>query len=531
MPGLRCQAGGYGGNKVVDFQILCGYHLEFGLLQPRLGIPWRAVLLQLRRLLPDYLAIHYSILELFKQSRRGRQLPFPDQLVFAAVRLCVWRPTATKGIHVQFSDFSFHELIRKNIENAGYTSPTPVQAQAMPAVLAGRDVMGLAQTGTGKTAAFVLPILQNLMQRPPKQRSGARVLVLAPTRELAEQIHQTCIDLGKHTGIRSLTVYGGVGMGPQINGLRRGPSIIVACPGRLLDHMNRGTVDLSKLETLVLDEADHMFDMGFLPDLRRIMDQLPAKRQNLLFSATMPASIMSLAKDILNDPETISIDASAPAKTVTHEVYPVSQNQKTSLLKAILHSVQGGSVLVFTRTKHQAKKLAQQLDNAGQRATSLQGNLSQARRREAMQGFRTGGFRVLVATDIAARGIDVSRVDHVINYDLPDTPEAYTHRIGRTGRAERTGRAYSLITRGDGSMVRAIERLLGSKLQRRTLEGFEYASAETDPRSFADGKQPGRGPSGKYAGKPKRDFRGKGAAKSGGNRPDSGRRPAKAAAM
>jgi ATP-dependent RNA helicase RhlE len=337
----------------------------------------------------------------------------------------------------------------------------------------GRDVMGLAQTGTGKTAAFVLPILHRLMHGG---RKHVRALIVAPTRELAEQIHASIGTLGRKTGLRSVTIYGGVGFTPQVDKLRRGAEIVVACPGRLLDHIDQRTIDLSRLEVLVLDEADHMFDMGFFPDIRKILQHLPQQRQTLLFSATMPEEIRHLAHDVLNDPVTLRVDTAAPAETVSHALYPIEQHQKTPLLIKLLRQTDTGSVLIFTRTKHRATRLAEQLSRTGYRTASLQGNLSQARRQEAMNGFRIGTFQILVATDIAARGIDVNQVSHVINYDIPGTTEAYIHRIGRTGRASRNGDAYTLVTKEDKEMVRAIEQVLGSAIERRTVDGFDYGA-------------------------------------------------------
>jgi ATP-dependent RNA helicase RhlE len=373
---------------------------------------------------------------------------------------------------VTFDQFNLHPRIAAGVRALGYTTPTPIQAQAIPPVMAGKDVMGLAQTGTGKTAAFALPILQRLMSGP---RGRVRALVVAPTRELAEQIHDSFTELGKETGLRSVTLYGGVGIQPQVQKLRAGVEIVVACPGRLLDHLGQGTVDLSQLEVLVLDEADHMFDMGFLPDVRRILRQVPARRQTLLFSATMPDDIRALAHEALRDPVTVQIGQIAPAETVTHALYPVPQHLKTPLLLDWLKRTEPRSVLIFTGTKYRARRLGEKLEQLGYRATSLQGNLSQNRRQAALDGFRDGQYTIMVATDIAARGIDVSRVSHVINYDMPTTAEAYTHRIGRTGRATRTGEAMSFVTGEDDAMVRAVERLIGTRIARRRLEGFDYS--------------------------------------------------------
>ncbi|MBF6613814.1 MAG: DEAD/DEAH box helicase [Chloroflexi bacterium] len=373
-----------------------------------------------------------------------------------------------------FNSFNFDPRIAAGVQALGYTVPTPIQLQAIPPVMQGRDVMGLAQTGTGKTAAFVLPILQRLLNGP---RGQVRALILAPTRELAEQTHEAIGALGKQTGLRSVTIYGGVGTHPQVMKLRSGVEIVVACPGRLLDHITQNTITLSKLEVLVLDEADSMFDMGFLPDVRRILRHLPSARQTLLFSATMPPDIRRLAQDILRDPVTVQVGRSEPVGTVSHALYPVASHLKTSLLMELLKHTDTESVLIFARTKHRAKRLGENLDQAGYSVTSLQGNLSQNRRQAALDGFRDGKYQILVATDIAARGIDVTRISHVINYDVPDTADAYTHRIGRTGRAAKTGDAFTLITNDDADMVRSIERVLGDRVERRTVEGFDYGKA------------------------------------------------------
>ncbi len=371
---------------------------------------------------------------------------------------------------LNFKSFHFHPDVAAGATAAGYVTPTPIQDQAIPHVLKNHDVMGLAQTGTGKTAAFVLPILNRLME---KKTGGIRSLIVAPTRELAEQIHQAIETLGLKTRLKSTTVYGGVNINPQIQKLKQA-DIVVACPGRLLDHISRHTVDLSRLEVLVIDEADQMFDMGFFPDIRRILTHLPKKRQTLLFSATMPTEIRRLAKDILRDPTTIQVGITAPADTVRHALYPVAQHLKTALLLKLLENTSADSILVFTRTKHRAKSLGQKLAVAGFRSTSLQGNLSQGRRQAALDGFRDGTFQILVATDIAARGIDVTQISHVINYDIPSTPEAYIHRIGRTGRATRSGEAFTLITGEDKVMVHAINRTLGAPIEQRTLADFDY---------------------------------------------------------
>jgi ATP-dependent RNA helicase RhlE len=371
---------------------------------------------------------------------------------------------------LNFETFNFLPVVAAGIAAAGYERPTPIQERAIPPVLNGRDVMGLAQTGTGKTAAFVLPMLNRLAR---SKYGGVRALIIGPTRELAEQIHQAIRTLGCKTPIRSASVYGGVGINPQIQQLKRA-DIVVACPGRLLDHIRRSSIDLSRLEVLVLDEADQMCDMGFIPDIRRILKHLPKKRQTLLFAATMPPEIRRLAGDLLQDPATVQVGISAPVDTVSHALYPVARHLKTKLLLKLLGSTRIKSVLVFTRTKHRARMLGKKLVAAGYPSASLQGNLSQTRRQAALDGFRNGTFQILVATDIAARGIDVTRISHVINYDIPSTPEAYIHRIGRTGRATRSGEAFTLVTGEDKDMVRAINRIVGSDIEQRTLSTFNY---------------------------------------------------------
>jgi ATP-dependent RNA helicase RhlE len=331
--------------------------------------------------------------------------------------------------------------------------------------------MGQAQTGTGKTAAFVLPILQRLMDGPRKR---VRALIMAPTRELVEQTHEAIGQLGRYTKLKSVTIYGGVNQNPQISKIRSGAEIVVACPGRLIDLMDKGVIDLRRIEVLVLDEADRMFDMGFLPDIRNILKRLPVQRQTLLFSATMPDDVRDLAESTLRNPVIVQVGDAVPVSTVSHAIYPVDPHLKTSLLMKILECTDMASVLVFTRTKDRATRLAKQMKRSGFLVTSLQGDLPQNKRQEALDGFRSGKYQVLVATDIAARGIDVSKISHVINYDMPDTVDAYTHRIGRTGRATRTGDAFTFVTRPDRAFVWSIENVLGEKLERRILENFNY---------------------------------------------------------
>ena len=367
---------------------------------------------------------------------------------------------------MSFEAFKFSPQIDAAVTAAGYRTPTPIQSETIQPALDGQDILGLAQTGTGKTAAFALPILERLMKG---RRGVLRAVILSPTRELAEQTHTVFKGLGSRTGLRSLSVYGGVGTVPQIRALRAGVDIVVACPGRLLDLINQGVINLSSVQTLVLDEADQMFDMGFLPGIRRILQALPRERQTMLFSATMPSEVRSLAMEMLTNPITVEIGASRPVDCVRQAVVPVEQEQKYSTLLNLLSTAGEGQVLVFTRTKHRARRLATLLVEDGLSATSLQGNLSQNQRQIAMDGFRSGKIRVMVATDIAARGIDIRQVSHVINFDVPDTAEAYTHRIGRTGRMSRLGHAYTFATRDDLPMIRSIERLLSAPLERKPI--------------------------------------------------------------
>ncbi|MBN1583975.1 MAG: DEAD/DEAH box helicase [Anaerolineae bacterium] len=396
---------------------------------------------------------------------------------------------------MSFKQFSLDRRISDAVKTVGYTTPTPIQQQAIPIVLRGRDVLGLAQTGTGKTAAFLLPILNRLTQGPLRR---VRVLIVAPTRELAEQIHQMSVDLGQNTKIRSVSIYGGVSKGPQVAALRRGVEIVVACPGRLLDLLGDGSIDLSHVEMLVLDEADRMCDMGFLPDIRRIIKRLPVERQTLFFSATMPDDIRALADKILNHPTTVQIGMIAPAKTVSHALYPVPDKLKKTLLLSLLSQTRTGRVLIFTRTKRRARNLARDLEKCKYRASALQGNMSQNQRQKAIDGFRDGKYDILVATDIAARGIDVTKITHVINFDIPNTVDAYTHRIGRTGRVDETGEAYTFVAEADDQMVRAIEKTLGTRIERRRVPGFDYG--DFGPESYSqqrDSHQPRQTQSGR----------------------------------
>jgi ATP-dependent RNA helicase RhlE len=381
---------------------------------------------------------------------------------------------------MSFNKFNLHNKILANVEAQGYTEPTPIQAQSIPPIMDGKDVMGLAQTGTGKTAAFVLPILQRLIQEPKR---NIRALIIAPTRELTEQTNKVIAQLGQRTGLKGLSIYGGVNIRSQITSLKRGVNIITACPGRLLDHINRGTINVSQVDVLVLDEADHMFDMGFLPDIKKIIAKLPLKRQTLMFSATMPKDIRVLADKVLNNPITVKIGHIAPVSSVGHSFYPVGTDRKNDLLRNILENHDIGPVLVFTRTKVRAKRVAQHLEKSGYEATALHGNLTQNNRRKALEGFGRGRYKILVATDVAARGIDVNGVSHVINYDIPDTVDAYTHRIGRTGRASETGDAFTFVTGSDKGPASSIQRILGDRLKHCVLKEFTNRSSSDEPQA------------------------------------------------
>ena len=387
---------------------------------------------------------------------------------------------------MNFENLNLHPAIMRGVHELGYTELTPIQEEAIPPILQGKDVIGLAQTGTGKTAAFVLPILQRLMGVPRKQIGAA---IITPTRELAEQINGAINDMGKYTGIKSIAVYGGTNVEAQVRELSKSVEIVVACPGRLLDHLWRGSIDLSTVEILVIDEADRMFDMGFLPDIKKILQCMLKPRQTLMFSATMPEDIRKLAKDILKNPVTIQIGQSAPAVAVSHALYPVKQHLKTELLMELLYGLQSKSVLIFIRTKHRTERVAKTLKSAGFNVASLQGDLTQPRRQAALDGFRKGTIKVLVATDIAARGIDVLSISHVINYDMPATTDDYIHRIGRTGRVNNNGDAFTFVTDSDTDMVNSLERILKKKIERRMLGSFDYKKS-APPRT--DTPQNGR---------------------------------------
>jgi ATP-dependent RNA helicase RhlE len=368
-----------------------------------------------------------------------------------------------------FSALGLADALAYAAEQKGYTEPTPIQVQAIPLVLTGRDVIGSAQTGTGKTAAFALPIIQRL-----GQHGKLRCLVLEPTRELALQVEQAFIEYSKFTDLRVTIVYGGVGYGKQTDDLRRGMDILAATPGRLLDHMEQGNCSLNDVDILVLDEVDRMLDMGFLPDVRRIVQKCPRARQTLFFTATMPPEIGQLASWALHDPVKVEIGHHSPAETISHAFYPVVAEQKNDLLLALLDRTQYHSVLIFSRTKIGADRIASRLKRANHLVGVLHADRNQRERVEALEGFKSGKYEVLVATDIAARGLDIQDISHVINYDVPENPEDYVHRIGRTGRAHKTGEAFTLVTEESVRDARSIERFIGANVERKKLEGFDY---------------------------------------------------------
>ena len=382
-----------------------------------------------------------------------------------------------------FNDLKLHAELLKGLRDLGFTQPTPIQTEAIPPALEGRDLLACAMTGSGKTIAFMLPIVQRLMAKP---RRTTRALVLTPTRELAAQILEQLNDLAVHTPITGAAVYGGVGMGPQEHAFRSGVDIIIGTPGRLLDHFSKPYAKLSGLEYLVLDEADRMLDMGFLPDIRRVLKHLPARRQTLFFSATMPPEIAALSRDMLKDPVVINRERrSQPATGITQAIYPVPHHLKSSLLLALLRGGEVQDALVFTRTKHRADRLAKFLDREKVSVARIHGNRSQAQRTEALAGFKSGKYQVLVATDIAARGIDVTALGHVINFDVPAAPEDYIHRVGRTARAELTGSAFTLVAPDEEGMLRGIERAIDKRLPRVTIPDFDYTASAPPPTAGA----------------------------------------------
>ncbi len=376
-----------------------------------------------------------------------------------------------------FNSLDLDKSLLKALKELGFARPTPIQNEAIPPALEGRDVLACAVTGSGKTAAFLLPIVHRLIRKP---RGVTRALVLVPTRELAAQVFEHLNDLAMHTPITGAAIFGGVGMGPQEHALRSGTDIIIATPGRLLDHLGLPYASFASLEYLVLDEADRMLDMGFLPDIRKILRRLPARRQTLFFSATMPAPIVTLTREMLRDPAMIEVDrVSKPAVGITQAVYLVHQELKAALFLALLQRGEIKQALVFTRTKHRANRLTEFLANNGVKAERIHGNRSQAQRTAALAGFKNGQFPVLVATDIAARGIDVEALGHVVNFDVPTTPEDYIHRVGRTGRAEATGDAFTFASPEEQGELKAIERAIGKRLPRVTVPDFDYDAKPT----------------------------------------------------
>ena len=377
------------------------------------------------------------------------------------------------GDGVTFTSLNLHPSLLRGIEDLGFRRPTPVQAQAIPPILAGRDVIGCAQTGTGKTAAFVLPILNRLLQG--SSHRNLRALIVEPTRELALQVMDHLKALSRHVHLKGAAIFGGVPMSPQISALEKGVDIVSATPGRLLDHIYSGRIDFADLEIFVLDEVDRMLDMGFLPDIQKLLRLLPPKRQNLVFSATLPSAIASLVHQILHNPVTVQVgQRSAPAVGIRHAIYPVPRHLKSDLLIELLRQQGMTSVLVFTRTKHYADRLAQKLLHAGLKVSVLHGDRSQSQRLHALEQFRRGRAQVMVATDIAARGIDIEDISHVVNFDIPNTAEDYVHRIGRTARADATGDAFTLVDREEEPLVKDIERALNKALPRITLPAFDY---------------------------------------------------------
>lgn len=391
-----------------------------------------------------------------------------------------------------FSKLGLSPKVLDGVLAAGYTDPTPIQLRAIPVVLQGRDLIGAAQTGTGKTAAFALPLISRL-----GQRGALRALVLEPTRELAAQVETAIRDYARFTPLRTVVLFGGTGYGRQDQALRQGADIVVATPGRLLDQIQRGMLRLNQIEILVLDEADRMLDMGFLPDVRRIIERCPRTRQTMLFSATLPPEIEQLCKWALRNPETVEIgQRRSPAETVTHALYPVDIDQKQDLLEELLRRTDYDQVLIFCRTKNGADRVARKLQQQGHAVAVLHSSRTQPERERALKGFRDGRYEVMVATDIAARGIDVEQISHVINFDVPHHPEDYVHRIGRTGRAQSVGDAFTIMTGEDVQEVAAIERFIGQKIPRVKLDGFNYSYTRLlDPNPkpiFGGGRSPGK---------------------------------------
>lgn len=439
---------------------------------------------------------------------------------------------------MHFSELGLHEALLSAVAREGYSTPTPIQQQAIPAVLAGGDLMAAAQTGTGKTAAFTLPILHRFANEPNRRAGAPRVLVLTPTRELAAQVSESVETYGAGLKLKTAVIFGGVSPRPQISAIRAGLDLMVATPGRLLDHVREGHLDLSKIEVFILDEADRMLDMGFIHDIKRVIKSLPAQRQNLLFSATFSNDIRKLAKGLLNNPKEINVaPKNSTAETIEQSMVPVEKRRKRALLSWLIGSNNWRQVLVFTRTKHGANRLCKQLETDGLTAAALHGNKSQNARTKALNGFKDGSIRVLVATDIAARGIDIDQLPHVINYELPNVAEDYVHRIGRTGRAGVEGEALSLVDGEEVKLLKGIERLIGRKIPQRDVEGFDFnaplPAQERDERAARPPRKPGGQPSsrnsqakrrgggggGERAGQPGKPRRRRRASGSGGNRP------------
>jgi ATP-dependent RNA helicase RhlE len=380
----------------------------------------------------------------------------------------------TKAISaVTFPDLGLSREVLDAVRDAGYTEPTPIQREAIPLALQGRDLIGLAQTGTGKTAAFTLPIIDRLLHGPHR----VRALILTPTRELAVQVEESFRKYGKHSGLKVAPIYGGVSLEPQTKALRKGVDVIVATPGRLLDHLERQNVVFDDLEVLVLDEADRMLDMGFAPQINRVVSEIPNYRQTLLFSATMPPEVEALSRKYLRKPQVVQVGRrSMAASTIAHAVYPVPRARKTELLIELLKRDNMESVLIFTRTKHGADRVVRDLQHAGIQATAMHGDKSQGERTRALADFKRGKIRVLVATDVAQRGLDINGISHVVNFDVPQEPEDYVHRIGRTGRAASTGDAYTFMAADEIAMVRTIERVIGQEIPRISMPGYDFGT-------------------------------------------------------
>ena len=447
---------------------------------------------------------------------------------------------------MSFATLGLSDAIVRAVTEQGYTIPTPIQAQAIPAVLGGGDLLAGAQTGTGKTAGFTLPLLQRLStdavgaaQKSKNSPRAIRALVLTPTRELAAQVEESVRLYGKYTNMNSAVIFGGVGINPQIKLLKQGVDVLVATPGRLLDHVGQRTVDLSKVEILILDEADRMLDMGFIHDIKKVLAVLPPKRQNLLFSATFSDEIKALADKLLNNPASIEVARrNSTVEVISQKIHPVDRDKKHPMLSHLIKENDWNQVLVFTRTKHGANKLVEQLGKDGIGAMAIHGNKSQTARTKALSEFKDGGLQVLVATDIAARGIDIDQLPHVVNYDLPNVPEDYVHRIGRTGRAGATGEAVSLVCVDEHDMLKDIEKLIKQTLPRQVIPGFEPdLNAKAQPiqlRSGAPGhggrsRAPGGGGGGRGQGQPRSASAGNGGGRStGAGNGGGGARPAAA---